>query len=117
MNLKINNEKRRPGYFKLNNSLLEGEYNTKIQKAIKDAQELNKEANPSVLWSLIKGTIRNETIAFSCRKRKNEEETLKKLEREINDLEQRIIQLNNNNNNNNILIIIIIIIMKKSTLK
>ena len=64
-------------------------------------QDYNVAADPIVLWSLIKGTIRNETITFSSRKHKTEEEKLKKLEHEISNLEQRIVQINNNNNNNN----------------
>ena len=73
INLDINKIKRGPGIFKLNNSLLlEEEYKHKIQKAIKDIQELNKDANPVILWSIVKGTIRNETISYSCRKKKKQ---------------------------------------------
>ena len=35
-------------------------------------QELNKDANPVILWSIVKGTIRNETISYSCRKKKKQ---------------------------------------------
>ena len=77
---------------------------------IKDIKEYNNDANPVVLWSLIKGAIRNETIAYSSRQHKIEEEKIRKFEREISNLEQRISQINkennsinyyNNNNNNN----------------
>ena len=102
IDIEINNIKRGPGIFKLNNSLLlDSTYKEKIQKAIKDIKDYNVDADPIVLWSLIKGTIRNETISFSSRKHKTEEEKLKKLEHEISNLEQRIVQIINNNNNNN----------------
>ena len=102
INIEINNIKRGPGIFKLNNSmLLDIAYKEKVQKAIKDIKDHNNDADPIVLWSLIKGAIRNETISFSSRKQKVEEEKLKKLEQEISNLEQEIEQANNNNNNNN----------------
>ena len=102
INIEINNIKRGPGIFKLNNSmLLDIAYKEKVQKAIKDIKDHNNDADPIVLWSLIKGAIRNETISFSSRKQKVEEEKLKKLEQEISNLEQEFEQANNNNNNNN----------------
>lgn len=92
----------------MNNILLiDAEYKEKIQNAIKDIKDYNNDANLIVLWSLINGAIRNETIAYSSRKHKIEKEKLRKLEREISNLEQRISQINkennniNNNNNNN----------------
>ena len=101
IDIEINNIKRGPGIFKLNNSLLlDSTYKEKIQKAIKVIKDYNVDADPIVLWSLIKGAIRNETISFSSRKHKIEEEKLKKSEHEISNLEQRIVQINNNNNNN-----------------
>ena len=74
IDLEINDVKRGPGIFKLNNSsLLDTEYKEKIKNAIKDIKECNNDANPVVLWSIIKGAIRNETIAYSSRKHKIEE--------------------------------------------
>ena len=100
--MEINDVKRGPGIFKLNNSLLlDTEYKEKIQNAIKDIKDYNNDANPVVLWSLIKGAIRNEPIAYSSRKHTIEEEKLRKLEREISNLEQRISQINKQNNNIN----------------
>ena len=102
IDLKINEIIRGPGVFNLNNSLLlDGAYKEKIKKAIRDIKELKSEANPAVLWSLIKGVIRNETISYSSKKHKTEEENLRKLEHEIDSLEERLIQVNNNSNSNN----------------
>ena len=65
------NKKKGPGTFKLNNSLLlENEYQTLIRNNIKDIAEINKDANPKVLWETIKGTIRNETIKYAAYKKK-----------------------------------------------
>ena len=102
IDLKINEIIRGPGIFKLNNSLLlDVPYKEKNKKAIRYIKKLNSEANPAVLWSLIKGAIRNETISYSSKKHKTEEENLRKLEHEIDSLEERLIQVNNNSNSNN----------------
>ena len=56
--------------------------------------------------SLIKGAIRKDTIAYSGRTHKTEEEKLRKLEREISNLEKykqfRTMRFTNQKDHNNI---------------
>ena len=60
-NLTTEKQAQGPGYFNLNSSvILEKEYQAKIKQSIDEIVEINKEANPNVLWQIIKGTIRNE---------------------------------------------------------
>ena len=61
--INLTNQQRGPGYFKFNNSLLtEDNFICKIKEAIDETIQINKEANPNILWELIKGNIRNNTI-------------------------------------------------------
>jgi len=76
---------RGPGYFKFNNTLLsDNEFQTKIQESIQETVYQNKNASPNIIWELIKGTIRNESIKFSSFKKKNtnlkEKEIINKIE-------------------------------------
>ena len=62
---------RGPGYFKLNNSLLlDSEYQEQIKKNINEIVAFNIEANPNILWDLIKRSVRNETIKFATKEKK-----------------------------------------------
>ena len=91
LSIDFTNTKKGPGTFKLNNSLLlENEYQTLIRNSIKDIAEINKDANPKVLWETIKGTIRNETIKYAAYKRKCEKELEKKLLANINEIENEL---------------------------
>ena len=89
---------RGKGIFKLNNSiLLETEYQTKIKQGIKSTAEINKEANPNTLWELIKGTVRNETIQYTCKKKKTEKEQENKLQSDVRNLEENISKIESQN--------------------
>ena len=56
MNLNFIKNDKGPGYFKLNNSLLlDTEYQNKIKASIQDIVSFNEQANPNVLWEIIKG--------------------------------------------------------------
>lgn len=66
---------RGPGYFKLNNSfLLENDYQELIRNSITEISTINSMANPNTLWELIKGTVRNETIKYATKKKKETNE-------------------------------------------
>ena len=79
------------GYFKINNSLLlENEYQELIRKTIKEVSEINKNSNANTLWDIIKGSIRNATIKYACKRKKLETEKEKKLNVEICDIESKI---------------------------
>ena len=64
------NEQRGPGYFKINNSLLlQSEYQKQIKNTISETATNNVDANPNVLWEVIKGSIRNTTIQYERKSR------------------------------------------------
>ena len=78
MNIDTANFQRGPGYFKLNNSfVLNKKYQEIIKKSITEITKINKNANPNILWELIKGAIRNESIEYGSMK-KNEKDKLEK---------------------------------------
>jgi hypothetical protein len=74
-------EPRGPGYFKLNNSiLLDEKYQKIIRDTIKYIAEINKDSNANTKWEIIKGSIRNETIIYTSKLKKEndkEENTIK----------------------------------------
>lgn len=71
LNLEIKENKRGPGYFKLNNSILfDNEYQRLIKTSITEIVNLNADANANTLWEIIKGTIRNETIKYTSMKKR-----------------------------------------------
>ena len=72
LNIDVINLTRGPGYFKLNNSLLlDTEYQETIKKSINEIALINEDSNPNTLWELIKGTVRNETIKYATKKKKD----------------------------------------------
>ena len=67
--MNFNTNRRGPGYFKLNNSLLlNTEYQNIIKTSITETALHNKDAKPNILWEVIKGNIRNETIKYAAYK-------------------------------------------------
>ena len=86
---------RGPGVFKMNNSvLLEHEYQNQIRQDIETIGTLNKDSNPNTLWELIKGSIRNVTIKYTCAKKKKENEKEKQLQNEILNIEKKLSETN-----------------------
>ena len=82
---------RGPGYFKFNNSLLiDNEYKNIVKRSIAETVQINSEANPNILWEVIKGNIRNEIIKFATNKKRKERELEVKLNTEIENLEIQI---------------------------
>ena len=78
LNINIANFQRGPGYFKLNNSfLLEKQYQEIIKKSITEITSINENANPNTLWEMVKGTIRNESIKYGSRKKKEKKINVK----------------------------------------
>ena len=104
MNIHLTSEQRGPGYFKINNSLLlHDNYQEKIRNAIRKTAEINSSANPNVLWEVIKGAIRKETIQYATRNKKENKDQENKLIKDINDIQQNILNGNNTQENNNLL--------------
>ena len=101
--LDLSQHSRGPGYFKLNNSLLlDIEYQEIIKTSIKDITNINADANPNTLWELIKGTVRNETIKYAARKKKENNELENRLSNDINKLKIDLTNSLNNDNSQNI---------------
>ena len=85
------NEQRGPGYFKINNSLLlQSEYQKQIKITISETATNNVDANPNVLWEVIKGSIRNTTIQYASKMKKENREHEIKLIEDINNLQRDI---------------------------
>ena len=80
LNVNFTSIDRSPGYFKLNNSfILDNAYQEGIRKSITETTTFNENANPITLCELlIKGSIRNETIKYGTKKKKeNNNEEIK----------------------------------------
>ena len=76
-----------PVYFKTNNSLLLDTYYQNIIKTNSDEiTTFDAEANPKSLWELVKNTIRNETIKYASKKKKQTNKLEDKLNNDINKL-------------------------------
>jgi len=85
-------------YFKLNNSLLlDTVYQNKIETSILEIVWFNEQANPNVLWEIIKGRIRDETIKYAIFKKKIDLQYEHEINSNIKDLEREI-ELNSTNN-------------------
>ena len=97
VSLNLNNVPRGPGYFKLNNSLiLDVEYQNIIKTAISETVDFNQDSNPNILWEIIKGNIRNETIRYATIKKRKTTEKETELNNEINNIKIQIQNCNNN---------------------
>ena len=87
--IQIEQQIKGPGVFKFNNSLLlDIEYQNLTRKSIDEIATINKESNAKTLWEIIKGTIRNETIKYASKKKKQETEKEKQLQADIERLEK-----------------------------
>ena len=85
------NKQRGPGYFKINNSLvLQSEYQKQIKNTIIETATNNVYENQSVLWEVIKGSIRNTTIQYASKMKKENREHEIKLIEDINNLQRDI---------------------------
>ena len=93
--LPFNNE-RGKGFWKLNCSLLSDiNYVKKIKETIKETAEINKEANPNILWDVIKMSIRGESIKYGTFKKKILNSKLDEIQRDILHLQEKINSGNN----------------------
>ena len=82
---------RGKGYWKLNCSLLyDFDYVKKNKEHIKLIAELNKNAEPRLLWDTIKMSIRGESIKYSSQKKKSINDKIAELENEILNLQDKI---------------------------
>ena len=83
--------KRGKGFWKMNCShLREKEYVYLIKNTIKTTNEINHEANPHVLWDVIKMAVRGESIKYGSKRKKSIETEMRSLEKTtgFNDTKQ-----------------------------
>ena len=91
ISMHFTNKQRGPGYFKINNSLLlQSEYQKQIKNTIIETATNNVYENQSVLWEVIKGSIRNTTIQYASKMKKENREHEIKLIEDINNLQRDI---------------------------
>ena len=89
---------RDPGYFKMNNSLLlNPDYQEIIRESINETTTINADANPNTLWELIKGTIRNETIKYAAKNKKETNKQEHQLTKDIDKLKQDLTKVSDVN--------------------
>ena len=102
ISLVISSNKRGPGFWKLNCSLLENEkYIKRIKDTIKETIEFNTSADPTLLWETIKCKVRGDTISYAANIRREANEKIRKIEKSLNfelsresgDNEEKITQL------------------------
>ena len=94
--LKLNNQKRGPGFWKLNCSLLEEEeYKNTIKKCINECIQDNKGTDDGLMWETIKCRIRGTSIKYSANKKRVKNNNISILEEELNKLQKDIV--NNSN--------------------
>ena len=75
--IELNKIDRGKGYWKLNCSHLKNQdYIDLIKRTITTTAEINKDANPNLLWDTIKMSIRGESIKYGASKKKEINETM-----------------------------------------
>jgi hypothetical protein len=88
--LELVNNKRGPGFWKFNCSLLhDTDYVSKIKLSITETVQIEQEQNPGLLWEAIKLRIRTDTIQYSSRKKRSKKNTLTALEKRLGRLERQ----------------------------
>ena len=95
INIELNKIIRGKGYWKMNCSHLKNpEYIELIKRTIASTAEINKEANPNLLWDTIKMAIRGESIKYGATQKKHLNEKIIKLEKDIQYYEELDINSN-----------------------
>ena len=95
VNLELSSVNRGKGYWKLNCSHLQNQdYIDLIKRTIRNTAEINKEANPNLLWDTVKMSIRGESIKYGASKKKEMNNNIARLEHDIQLLEELSINSN-----------------------
>jgi exonuclease III len=78
------------GFWKLDISLLEDTgFKEELAKAIKQTEEDNSGTEPTLMWETIKSTVRGECISYNNKRKRKMNNTIRKLEMEIKELESK----------------------------
>ena len=90
------NQKRGPGFWKLNCSLLkELDYVKIIKQTIHHTIEEHQTDNSLLKWEMIKMNIRTETIRYASKKKRYRDEIMKILKRKIEALSSKFVETQN----------------------
>ena len=82
---------RGKGFWKLNCSHLKNlDYVKLMKETITDTINMNKNANPNLLWDLVKMTVRGESIKYGSKIKKKRDKQMENLENQIQNLENRL---------------------------
>ena len=86
LKLQVHDQKREPGFWKLNTSLLvDKDYVDRIKGVIDSISKYFKSqnTNPDLLWELVKAEVRGESIKYSSFKKKQRIDILKNTESQL----------------------------------
>ena len=85
----IDKNKRGPGYWKFNCTLLrDPEYVDKIKSVIRETIDIEGDINVGLLWETLKLKIRTDTIQFSARKKRSKNNLFLALDKRLKRLEK-----------------------------
>ena len=82
---------RGKGFWKLNCSHLKDLENVKLKKeTITDTIDMNKNANPNLLWDVVKMAVRGESIKYGSEIKNKRDKPMENLENQIQNLENQL---------------------------
>ena len=103
LSLDVNDNKRGPGFWKLNTSYLnDPDYVQLIKNTIIQTVRDNEGANAKLLWDTMKCKIRGASIKFSSDKKKSKKNKIEIYEKKLKYFEQKISEENTQENINRI---------------
>ena len=89
--INLHSHPRGPGFWKFNSALLsDTDYVTMVKQTIQSTAELNKAADPPLLWDVIKDQVRGDTIRYASHKKKEKIKRQEHLEYMVSDLLEKI---------------------------
>ena len=81
----------------MNNSILTNEdYQTQIKVGIDETVTYNQNPNPNTLWEILKGPIRNITIKYVTKLKKETNKTKTNIKKKLEELGHQLIKTNTN---------------------
>ena len=91
INIEINQQKRGPGFWKMNNSLLQNkDYVDFIKGVIKDIKNNDVDLDAQTLWDFCKNEIKHKTIDYACKQANNLRNQKENLREELKVLHKKI---------------------------
>ena len=93
LTLQIDADRRGPGFWKCNCSLLHDiDYVNKVKTTIREIVDIENEQNPGLLWEVVKLGIRTETIRYCIQKKRSKNNLMSALERRLKTVQNRFEQ-------------------------